>query len=145
MGPRGFFNIEDGGSIDSVISRDQILLEPLHQFWEKAFEHFDTPIVMEDNTLVHKKVCIPVREDFRMQTLNWPPNSPDLNPIENIWSCMKDTIARDHATVSSTSEMKRIVKNMWDNFKDGEWDKLIESMPARMAAVIAAKGGSTKY
>ena len=42
-------------------------------------------------------------------------------------------------------QMKRSVKNMWDNFKDGEWDKLIESMPARMAAVIAAKGGSTKY
>ena len=54
---------------------------------------------------------------------------------------MKDTIARDYATVSSATEMKRIVKNMWDNFKDGEWDKLIESMPARMAA----KGGSTKY
>ena|SRR5579862_8999819 len=100
---------------------------------------------MEDNTLVHKKVCIPVREDFRMQTLNWPPISSDLNLIENIWSCMKDTIARDYATVSFTTEMKRIVKNMWDNFKNGEWDKLIESLLARMAAVIATKGRSTKY
>ena len=42
-------------------------------------------------------------------------------------------------------EMKRIVKKMFDNFKDGEWDKLMESMPARMAVVIAAKRGSTKY
>jgi len=100
---------------------------------------------MEDNTPVHMKVCIPVREDLGIKTLNWLPNSPDLNPIENIWSCMKDIIARDYATVSSATEMKRIVKNMWDNFKDREWNKLIESMPARMAAVIAAKGGSTKY
>ena len=42
------------------------------------------PIVMEDNAPVHKKVCIPVREALRMETLEWPPNSPDLNPIENI-------------------------------------------------------------
>ena len=84
MGPEGFFNIEDRESIDSVIYRDQILLGPLRQFQEKAFEHFDTSIVMEDNALVHMKVCILVREDLRMKTLNWLPNSPDLNPIENI-------------------------------------------------------------
>jgi len=58
---------------------------------------------------------------------------------------MKDIITKDYASVSSGKEMKKIVKDMWDNFKDGEWDKLIDSMPARMAAVIAAKGGSTKY
>src|SRR5438477_13219448 len=39
---------------------------------------------MEDNAPVHKKVCIPAREALRMETLEWPPNSPDLNPIENI-------------------------------------------------------------
>jgi hypothetical protein len=33
---------------------------------------------------------------------------------------MKDIIARDYANVSSAEEMKRIVKGMWDNFKDRE-------------------------
>ena len=32
-----------------------------------------TAAVMEDNAPVHKKVCIPVRKDLRMETLNWPP------------------------------------------------------------------------
>ena len=59
---------------------------------------------MEDNALVHKTVCIPVREDLKMKTLNWPPNSSDLNSIENIWSYMKDTITRDYATVSSATD-----------------------------------------
>lgn len=145
MGPGGFFTLEDGQTIDSTIYRDQILLGPFKQFWEEAFEDFAEPIVMEDNAPVHKKVCIPARADLGMITLEWPPNSPDLNPIENIWSYMKDIIARDYANVSSAEEMKRIVKGMWDNFKDGEWDKLIQSLPDRMAAVIAAKGGSTKY
>ena len=58
---------------------------------------------------------------------------------------MKEIIAKNYATISSAEEMKRIVKRMWDNFKDREWDKLIESLPERMAAVIASKGGSTRY
>ena len=68
MGSEGFFNIESRESINSIIYRDQILLGSLCQFWEEAFEHFETSIVMEDNALVHKKVCIPVREDLRISS-----------------------------------------------------------------------------
>ena len=60
MGPGGFFNLEDGQTINSAVYRDQILLRPLQQFWEEAFESIDIPVVMEDNAPVHKKVCIPV-------------------------------------------------------------------------------------
>ena len=66
MGPGGFFNLEDGQTINSAVYRDQILLRPLQQFWEEAFESIDIPVVMEDNAPVHKKVCIPVRTELRM-------------------------------------------------------------------------------
>jgi len=51
---------------------------------------------------------------------------------------MKDVLARDYADISSIVEMKRIVSDMWENFTDEKWNKLIENMPDRMAAVIAA-------
>ena len=34
---------------------------------------------------------------------------------------------------------------MWEQFKDREWDNLIESMPERMEAVIAVGGGFTRF
>ena len=120
------------------------MLEPLRQFWEESFGDV-LPIIMEDNAPAYKKVCIPVREALRMMTLDWPPNYPDLNPIEHIWGYMKDIIVEDYARISSAEEMKRIVQQMLDEFKDNQWDKLIGNMPERTQAVIVAHGGSTGY
>ena len=67
-----------GEKVSSTIYRDQILLDPLRQLWEEAFEDIKMFIVMEDNAPLHKKVCIPAREGLGMMTLEWPANSPDL-------------------------------------------------------------------
>ena len=58
---------------------------------------------------------------------------------------MKDIIAKDYAHISSMQEMKRIVQHLWEQFKDDEWDKLIESMSKRMYAVKKAKERSTGF
>jgi len=118
IGSEVFFDLKKRQSVDSAVYLNQILLGPLQQFWEESFEDIRVLIVMEDNAPVHKKVCIPARTKLRMTVLEWPSNSPDLNPIENIWSYMKDIIGKDYREVSSVAEMKRIVRSMWENFKD---------------------------
>lgn len=145
MGPGVFFDLGEGKTVNSSVYRDQILTGPLKEFWEESFGDVEEPIVMEDNAPVHKKVCIPVRQELGMRCHQHPPNSPDLNPIENIWGHMKDRIAKEYSHITSITTMKQVVMNMWMEFEDGRWDHLIESMPERIQAVIKAKGGSTSY
>ena len=79
------FELEEGTKVNSMVYRDQILLGRFKEFWEEAFGDVREPIVMEDNAPVHKKMCIQVRQELAMRCHQRPPNSPDLNPIENIW------------------------------------------------------------
>ena len=145
MGPGLFFDLEAGKHINFTVYRDQVLVGPLKEFWEDAFGDVTEPIVLEDNAPPHKKVCIPVRTDLGMICHQHPPNSPDLNPIENIWCDMKRIIAKDYSHITSRGALMRAVVNIWNNYGDEKWDGLIASMPDRMQAVIAAKGGSTHY
>jgi len=145
MGPGLFFDLEPGQKVNSKIYCDQILNGPLKTFWMTSKKKIKVPIVMEDNAPVHKKYCIPLREKLKMQTLEHPANSPDLNPIEHIWAIMKHRIAKEYGHITSQVEMKKVVQEMWDSFGDDEFNHLIESMVERIEAVIKAKGGSTKY
>jgi transposase len=145
MGPGLFFDLGEGQKVNSTIYRDQILTGPLQEFWEESFEDIKEPVVMEDNAPVHKKVCIPVRQELGMKCHQHPPNSPDLNPIENIWAHMKHRISKEYGHVTSLKIMKDVVVNIWNDFEDHKWDHLVESMPDRIQAVIKARGGLTCY
>ena len=74
--------------------------------------------------------------------MDWPPNSPDLNPIEHIWGILKVRMAKKKGHKSLSFEM---VEREWQSIAAKEVKKLVESMPRRLRAVIRARGGNTKY
>ena len=100
---------------------------------------------MEDGASVHKGVCVNARKVIGYETQPHPPNSLDLNPIENIWAWMKQEISRKYRYITSKAEMKRIVMERWSNVDDTQWNRLIASIPERIKAVIKAKGRPTRY
>ena len=75
---------------------------------------------------------------------NWPPYSPDLNPIENLWSIIKRRVGcRKPAGVE---EAKQFLLEEWRRLEaDGKLVQLIHSMPKRCSEVIKTKGYPTKY
>jgi len=82
--------------------------------------------------------------DQGWKTLDWPPQSPDLNPIENLWSVLKRKVWTQH--FASASELKAKIISIWHhNIEHELLQKLALSMTDRLKAVIKARGGPTKY
>ena len=72
----------------------------------------------------------------------FPPRSPDLNPVEHAWSWIKRALGRKHLT---PAQVRPRVQELWDQIPSGVISAWISSMPSRVAAVIAARGGHTAY
>ncbi len=75
--------------------------------------------------------------------LDWPANSPDLNPIENIWGIVKRKM-RD-TRPNNADDLKAAIKATRASTTPEQCHRLIASMPHCIDAVIHAKGGPTKY
>lgn len=74
---------------------------------------------------------------------NWPPQSPDLSPIENVWDILKNKLAR--CTISDVNQLWEFAQAEFNAIPTETIKKLFESMPRRLRAVVQAKGGHTKY
>jgi transposase len=100
----------------------------------------------EDNASPHRsKVATAFRTKSGLRTLTWPAQSPDLNPIENLWAIIKNRIRNRRNKPSSLPELERLVQREWKAIPRHVIENLVDSMPRRIQAVIAAQGGPTKY
>lgn len=77
--------------------------------------------------------------------LEWPPQSPDLNPIEHLWAMLKQRLNRYDRPPNGMLELWDRIEAEWNNISKEECCRLIESMPNRISAVLKSKGKWTDY
>ena len=124
----------------------QILEEELQQtlgFFDKSQEDI---IFQQDNDLKHtSRKAKKWFEDHEFEVMVWPPQSPDLNPIEHLWFILKRRLTEYPELPKGILELWEHIQVEWDKIEIAQCQELIESMPRRIKEVIRAKGGYTSY
>lgn len=100
---------------------------------------------LQDSAPCHKgTVVTQLLKQQNFDLIEWPGNSPDLNPIEHCWSIMKEKMKNKNT--SSITLLTQEIKNMWNTYITPSYCKILsKSMPGRLKKVIARKGQMTKY
>jgi len=148
--------------IDGMVNTDvyiAVLNDNLLSFIDALnADGFSDIIFQQDNASSHMskktKECLAnsVRE-HGFVIMEWPANSPDMNPIENLWAHLKLELHRrwpDTATIRGSpatikAVLKRRLMEIWWDIGDGVLKDLIDSMPHRVRALLDARGWYTKY
>lgn len=136
--------------IDGIMKKE-MYLDILKNNLTETIENMPVPeneiIFQHDNDPKHTaKIVKEWLENQDFQVLEWPAQSPDLNPIENLWSHLKKSLLNNYESPpSSIKVLWERVQDQWDNISAEYCEKLVKSMPRRLAAVKKAKGLWTKY
>lgn len=101
-------------------------------------------VFMHDNDPKHTaKVVKAWLGKNKVRCLDWPAQSPDLNPIENLWGEVERRLCGQK--FNNKDALFQAVNNIWNSLPTELIHKLVESLPRRCQAVINAKGYATKY
>ncbi len=142
----GFFWEKEWGGITAQKYITFIL--PLIAWFQQQLEiqHGEGFVFQQDNAPSHRALATRAAMALIGIVLlaNWPPNSPDLNPIEHVWFWMKDWIER-HFDIQSLSlnELRQAVVLAWEAVPEEYLLMLAHSMPARLQLVLENNGDRT--
>jgi transposase len=101
-------------------------------------------ILMEDNASPHTaKLTKQLYYTNGIEKMSWPANSPDLNPIENVWRMLKQRVAK--RSPRSLAELRQCVEKEWAALEVRDFVKYIKNMNERCQAVVDARGGHIKW
>jgi hypothetical protein len=132
-------------NLDAVLMKKILkehLMKSANKFWPTGLWHFQ-----QDNDPKHtsrlvsdyleRELCI---KDY---IIKWPPYSPDLNPIENLWADLKKRVERHNCT--NVKELEEAVRTEWAATDKKLCQKLVASMPDRIARLLEYNGAPTGY
>lgn len=130
------------GELNSWLYRDILEhhLKPSYQrffprgLWRFQQDNASPHYTAEVNTWMH---------NHGVHIMEFPPRSPDLNPIENVWHVLKYRV--EHRNPRTGEELEQFLGEEYEAIREEECTTLAHSMPARMQQCIEYQGHKTKY
>ncbi|KAI4898858.1 hypothetical protein NFI96_004520 [Prochilodus magdalenae] len=114
----------------------------LPTLWE---QFGDGPFLFQhDRTPVHRASSIKTwMSESGVEELDWPAQSPALHPIEHLWDELERRLRARPSHPTSVSDLTSAILEEWSKIPVTTFLTLVESLPGRVEAVIAAEGGPT--
>ncbi|GBM11549.1 hypothetical protein AVEN_240683-1 [Araneus ventricosus] len=82
---------------------------------------------------------------FDFRHFHWPPKSPDINIIEDIWDALLHVVEKRSPPPRTSMDLLTALQDSWCEFSPGYLQTLVESMLHRFASLLRAHGGPTRY
>ena len=132
------------GTMDGLLYCD-VLKEGVLPYIQKYNLNLVELLLLEDHDSKHTcKVATQWKDRRGINVMEWPGWSPDLNPIENLWSMMKPKVKARNST--SAQELKDSILEVWQELDQEDlMENLIRTIPDRIHKVIEAKGDRIPY
>ncbi|GFV20957.1 transposable element Tcb1 transposase [Trichonephila clavipes] len=83
--------------------------------------------------------------NHQIELLPWPARSPDLSPIENMWSMVAQRLTQITPPAATPDQLWQRVKATWSAVPQEHIQSAFEAMPRHVAAVISNNGGYSGY
>lgn len=145
----GFITMIDD-TMDAALYKE-ILQDELHQSLEEwGLQHGDF-VFQHDNDPKHTAGVVRDYLESIHLTVNegtllmWPSQSPDLNPMEHMWSELGRRLGAYPEYPKNCTELWERISHEWYSIPREFCQQLISSMPRRLAVVYRAKGRNTRY
>jgi hypothetical protein len=124
-----------------------ILSDQVHPMVSELFPEGNA-VFQDDNAPIHTaKVVSAWHEEHsaEVEHLVWPAQSPDQNIIEHLWCTLETKVRSRYPPPTSLKELEAVLTEEWTKIPLETIQKLYESIPRRIQAVITGKGGPTPY
>lgn len=136
--------IEVDGRITGLKYRE-ILEENLIPFLDSLGDQL-TYLFQDDNAPAHTaKDTIKWKDEHSISCIEWPAQSPDLNPIEHLWDVLERKVRERKPHPRNKKELFVVLKEEWMKINPEVVKNLVDSMPRRVKAVIDHDGNPTRY